>query len=139
MKVGILGGDNADADPGGHRRRRDRVSEYQQRVRLHLEAAVSGGHRHVRRGLLDPLERLRDDQLPLPRPYPADGDSGDGSPRAPQRPRVVRPARSGRNEQHQRPMFLGPCPSARDLVTEGVYALNDVVISHGSAYLTMSG
>jgi hypothetical protein len=139
MKFLVFRGDDADREAVRCRRGGNRPVEHQQRMRLHLQASLGGGRRHVRCGLLDPLERFRDDQLTLARSYRPDCRGGEEGFGAPQRPGVVRPARPRGDEEHQRPVLLGPGPVTRDSVTEGVYPLNDLVISHGSAYLTMPG
>ena len=104
-----------------------------------LGGACFPGRGHLGRDLLDPLERLRDDQLTLARPDRADVGGGDRRPRAAPGPGVVRPARAGRDEQHQRPERVGPGPAARHDVAERVNPLNDLVSSHSRTHLKVSG
>jgi len=108
-------------------------------VRLHLQARLGRGRRHVRRGLLDPLEGFGDDQLALPGTDGADVGGGDPRPRVAPGPGVVRPARAGGNEKHEWPVLIGPGPAPWDGVAERVNPLNDLVSSHSSTYLTVTG
>src|SRR4029077_1241411 len=142
VQLGILPRDRAHRDAGRKRRcrryRRCR-GQHHQRVRLHLQARFRRGHRHLRRGLLDPLEGFRDDQLPLPGADDADVGGGDLRLTAWPGPGVVRPAWPGGNEEHEWPVLVGPGPAPWDGVAERVNPLNDLVSSHSSTYLTVPG
>ena len=71
----------------------------------HLETRRGGRRGQLGRGLLDPLEGLGDAELALPRANRADVGAGDPAARSPPRPRVVRPARTLGDEEHERIMI----------------------------------
>ena len=83
VQFGIFGRDHAHRDAGRERRCAvRRRGQHHQRVRLHLQARLGRGRRHLGRGLLDPLEGLGDDQLALPGADGADVGGGDARPGA---------------------------------------------------------
>ena len=131
----ILRGDDAHGDAFGEHRRLQRRGQYHERMRLDLEARPGRGRRHLGRDLLDPFEGLGNDQFALPGADRADVRGGDRRPRAAPRPGVVRPARTGGNEQYERAVLLGSGPAPGDGVAERVNPLNDLVSSHSSTYL----
>ena len=112
------------AGAGGQR------AEHHERVRAGGQASVRcrGGHRGC--GFVDPLERLRDQQLPLPGPDSADVVGRDPNGGAPARPGVVGKPRAGRHEHHQWPMLLRARPPPGHRVAKGVDALDGAGVVH---------
>ena len=82
VEFGILGGNHAYGDARREPRCLRRRGQYHQRMCLDLQARCGRGRRHLGRDLLDPFERLGDDQLPLPGADRADIGGGDRRPRA---------------------------------------------------------
>ena len=134
VELSVFGRDDPHCDSRRQRRHRHQLGMHHERMPVNLEARLFGGGRHLRRGLLYPLEGLRDDQLTLPGADRADVGHGDRRPRTLPRPRVVRPSHADRDEDLQRTVLLGSGPAARDRVAESINPLNDRIISHNSPY-----
>jgi len=97
---------------------------------VHPQARRRGGDRHLRRGILDPLERLGKLEFPLPGPDGPDVGGGHRPAVAGLRPGVVREARPDGNEQHERAVLLraGTLPWLG--VTVSVNPLNKFFVRH---------
>ncbi len=84
-------------------------AEHQQRVLVHGQPRLLHGGAQQRVVLRHPLEGLRQSQLALAGPHPADVVRGDGRTLVAQRrPGVVRPAGALRDEQAERAEVLDP-------------------------------
>jgi len=76
VEFGVLGRDDPYRDPRRQWRHVRGPGEHHERMRPDLQGRLGGGRRHLRRGLLDPLEGLGDDQLTLPGANRADVRGG---------------------------------------------------------------
>ena len=130
VQVRVTGADEAHGDVRLGRRRRGQRAEHHERVRAGGQASVRcrSGHRGC--GLVDPLERLGDQQFPLPGPDSADVIGRDPLGGAPAGPGVVGKPRAGRHEHHQWPMLLCARPPPGHRVAKGVDALDGAGVVH---------
>ena len=107
-KFRVVGATRRDGDARRHGRSRGASAEHEQRVRVHPEARRRGRRGHLRRRLLDPLERLGDQQFPLPGPHRTHVGGRDRQPLSQSaagrstaiRARRERTARAGRSPRH---------------------------------------